>query len=438
MALRCSLFIAFAYALTACHGPGQPPLPNAISQMGARSRAVDIVKTLYQWSGMQAVLPIGRIVEDSSGNLYTATQLGGVEPPTDGCGAVLQLHPPSKGGKWTATSIYEFKGGSDGCSPGTDMLPAMDAAGNLYGTAESGADGSCTGNPKECGIVFELSPPPMKMGTWTETILHRFHGGSDGSFPLGGIVLAPDGCLYGTTASVYDNGPSTIYCLKKEADGAWHNHTLYQLPTLVQATCTLLLGSDGTLYGGTLEGGSTGWGMVFALHDDAGTWKLHTLYSFKGVPDAYDPSSGLVMDSSGNLYGTTYFGGPSDAGTVYEVQRPALPGGEWIEHVLHGFSGSPDGDLPTGPPTIVSPGYLLGVTEVGGVLAGSCSRNGCGIVYSLKLRDGRWNESILHNFADNPSGRPVGTLLAASSDLYYGMASDGGGSFSGSFYSFAP
>src|SRR5205807_6755836 len=107
----------------------------------------------------------------------------------NGCGTVFSLSPTSGGG-WTETVLYNFTGGSDGANPLTGVV--LDAGGNLYGTTRHGGSASCV-----CGIVYRLSP--VAGGSWTETVLHTFTGGSDGSSPESTVVLDPKGNIYGTT-----------------------------------------------------------------------------------------------------------------------------------------------------------------------------------------------------------------------------------------------
>jgi len=196
--------------------------------------------------------------------------------------------------------LYRFKGGTDGAVPAAGLIE--DAAHNLYGTT---LDGGTSG----LGTVFEVSPP----GTvWTETVLYSFAGGSDGANPLNGNLVADKaGNLYGTT---YAGGGST--------------------------NCT---------------GTTPGCGTVFQLAPPAtqgAPWTETVLYSFTGLSDGANPDAGLIMDSKGNLYGTTVYGGgvtcgTTTCGTIFELTPPSTQGGPWTETVLHAFGKGSDGANPT-------------------------------------------------------------------------------------------
>jgi hypothetical protein len=186
-------------------------------------------------------------------------------------------------------TLYSFKGGPDGAFPGANLI--ADKAGNLYGTTEAGGNGGCHGQ-LGCGTVFELSPPPAPGGKWTESVLHLFSPDVDGINPMGGLVLDAKGNLYGT---------------------AW--------------------------------GGA---GVVFELSPPAapgGSWTETVLYSFQGgLEDGENPTGALVLDSKGNLYGTTAMGGNNSCnsigcGVVFQLAPPPVPGGDWTETILHTFAG---------------------------------------------------------------------------------------------------
>src|SRR5260370_6321423 len=138
-------------------------------------------KVLYSFrGGSDGAYPVGALVADKAGNLYGTTSEGGSSNCSAGCGVVFELTPPStQGGAWTETVLYRFTGGSDGAAPESNLI--FDAVGNLYGTTAGGGDASSD------GTVFQLTPPSTPGGTWTETVLYRFAGGSDGKIPLAGL-----------------------------------------------------------------------------------------------------------------------------------------------------------------------------------------------------------------------------------------------------------
>jgi len=155
--------------------------------------------------------------------------------------------------------LYSFRGGSDGSSPQGALV--ADKAGNLYGTTAEGGSSNCVSG---CGIVFQLSPPATSGGSWTETVLYRFLGGTDGAAPGSDLIFDAAGNLYGTTMGGGD----------ASSDG-----TVFQLTPPAQG----------------------------------GPWTETVLYRFAGGADGKAPLSGLVFDKVGNLYGTTLFGGTTSA-----------------------------------------------------------------------------------------------------------------------------
>jgi uncharacterized repeat protein (TIGR03803 family) len=161
---------------------------------------------LYAFAGFaDGDYPSGDVVFDKSGNLYGVTLYGGSGSSNCSgtlCGTVFQLTPTASG-PWTHSVLYSFNGGNDGANPA--RTPTLDAAGDLYGTTGSGGDPNCGGSSTGCGTVFKLSPPAPG-GSWTETILHDFTGGSDGVGP-GGLTFGKGGLLYGPAgAGANDDG----------------------------------------------------------------------------------------------------------------------------------------------------------------------------------------------------------------------------------------
>jgi uncharacterized repeat protein (TIGR03803 family) len=144
-----------------------------------------------------------------------------------------------------------------------------------------------------------------------------------------------------------------------------------------------------------------------------GPWKTTVLYDFKGTPDAGNPYGGLIFDAAGNLYGTTYFGGAAGMGAVFQL----IPGpdGAWQENVLYSFQGGTDGSLPTTTLVFNAAGSLYGTTSTGG--RPSCD---CGTVFKLTLSGGSWNERIVHLFGRGRDGSSpnYGLTLDRAGNLY--------------------
>jgi len=248
---------------------------------------------------------------DSEGNLYGATSSGGLYA----CGAVFRLAPTSTG--WTESRIYNFTG----CSGyGADSASGVifDSDGNLYGTVEvGGANGA--------GFVYELVPSDSE-NNWTEAMLYSFAGGTDGSEPVGGLVLDAEGNLYGTTESggVYSYW-GEVFKLSPNA-GSWTKKTIHSFTSVNgdgrYPQETLAIDDSGNLYGTTSSGGTNicpNCGMVFELSPVGSGYHETILYDFNDDTNGGVPYSSIILDSHGNLYGTTTQYGGGDQGTVFEI-----------------------------------------------------------------------------------------------------------------------
>ena len=333
--------------------------------------------------------------------------------------------------------LFSFNG-TDGATPYSILV--RDAAGNLYGTTNSGG---AVGAPYDLyGTVFELSPGTGN--TWTETVLYSFGSASgDGIVPMAGVILDSKGNLYGTTTEGGANSQGTVYELSPGTGGTWTEKILYSFgKTSTDAENprrgSLIFDEAGNLYGTTLGGGANSDGTVFELSPGAGgTWTEKILYSFGATTtDAINPSGGLVWDAAGNLYGTTSGGGAnSGAGTVFELSPGA--GGTWTEKVLHSFADNgTDGTDPVDTPVFDGHGNLYGTAYNYGP-SGSL-----GIVWELSpAADGDWTEQVLHGFTGTLQGDgtyPVGGLVFDASGNLYGTASGGGFAGEGLVFELSP
>jgi uncharacterized repeat protein (TIGR03803 family) len=250
--------------------------------------------------------PYGNLVFDQAGNLYGTTLTGGNY--INCCGVVFQLTPNGAGG-WTEKILYSFRSGNDGANPYAGLV--FDQSGNLYGTTWTGGNGSCIFQPG-CGTVFQLTP---SAGGWTENVLYRFQNGSDGAYPTGLIVDA-SGNLYGTTTGGYASG-GTVFELSP-SNGAWKYTLLYSFTGGGGPNGSLTMDQAGNLYGTTFQDGSYASGSVFKLTPSSGAWTETDLYDFSG-PDGANPLGGVTLDSHGNLFGTTAYGGDYSCGVAYEI-----------------------------------------------------------------------------------------------------------------------
>jgi uncharacterized repeat protein (TIGR03803 family) len=261
---------------------------------------------LYQFTGgADGGTPDAALIFDSAGNLYGTTSGGG----TGDYGVVFRLTP--SGSRWIESVLYSFTGVPDGSGPFSGVT--FDRNGNLYGTTVGGGN--------NYGTVYQLTPSGSG---WTEKVLYAFQNSNDGAIPYAGVVLDPDGNLYGATffAGAKDGG--TIFELMPSS-GNWIFSVLYSpvLQGLGGAAGTLARSTNGTLYGTLFTGGGEGCsgygcGSVFQLSPSNGAWEYTSLYNLNDGDYSGNPEGGLILDSAGNLYGTTT-GDLGCCGMVFEV-----------------------------------------------------------------------------------------------------------------------
>ncbi len=361
--------------------------------------------TLHSFAGSpDGQFPIGGLVADGHGNFYGTTQSGG----SANGGTVFKV---TSGGTYSV--IYNFNG-TGGKFPSSALFRA--ANGLLYGTTYAGGASGL-------GTVFKLQPPACGVCStanpqWKETVIHSFSSSPDGRYPVAGLVQDAAGNLYGVTGygGLYNRG--TVYKLDSEGNES----VIYSFagnPDGAYPLATLIIDSAGNLYGTTTSGGSVGVGTVFSV-SPAGVER--TLYSFTGVSDGAGPYfAPLVRDSSGNLYGTTYWGG--NGGTPGGVAFKLTASGS--QSVLYNFcsqDGCGDGWGPLGGVILGTDGNLYGTTAWGGWAFGT--------VFELSSS----GQSILYSFYENHNpfqypndgGQPSGPLVQDASGSFYGTTRAGG------------
>jgi uncharacterized repeat protein (TIGR03803 family) len=305
---------------------------------------------------------------------------------------------------------------------------AFDADGNLDGTTVSGGGGSCGSDG--CGVVFQLTASG-------ETVLHDFAGGDDGAGPGGGVAIDKSGNIYGTTPDGGAYSAGIVYSVSLN-HSTWHETVIHTFTGgsdgSVGSLGRLLVDASGNIYGVAEEGGAGGKGTVFELSRRKGKWQFTTLYAFKGTPDAASPYGGLVEDASGDLFGTTYYGGSADAGAVFELASSGKH--HYRERVVYSFKGGSDGSNPTSTLLFGASGELYGTTSNGG---GSCgtSSYGCGVVFGLDLKSKK--ERVLHSFGGGNDGQhPYYGLLVGKNGVLYGTTAAGGSSGQGVIFEIKP
>jgi len=360
--------------------------------------------------------PEGALVMDTAGNLYGTAGGGGrgkgvcVSFFVEGCGTAFKLD--KNGGRIWQHSFQL----PTGISPVAGLL--RDKAGNLYGTTILGGDARCPEDQYGCGTVFKLD----KAGR--ETVLHKFAGTPDGWFPDSPVAEDDAGNLYGTTEY---GGSYNAYGAVFKVDKNGKEAVLYSF-TGGSDECRpvgVILDSAGNLYGVAAGGDACGnaYGLVFKL-DAAGDFTVLQMF---GGSDGAGPDSVLLLDAQGNLYGTTGYGGNLECnGTGCGVVFKLSPdGAETVLYTFCSLSSCADGANPGGGPLVLdSKGNLYGTTDRGGRYPDNCNHNGCGVVFKL---DTAGKETVLHNFTGGADGGiPVTGLVMDDSGNLYGTAVQGG------------
>lgn len=377
-------------------------------------------KVLYAFTGKSDGWIPGQLVRDAKGNLYGTNDWGGSMSGKcgtlgTGCGTVFKL---SAAGKFSVFHTFKF---SDGANPSANLF--LDASGNIYGTAVNGGD--ITNCNTGCGVIFKLTP------TGKLTVLYRFvNPGSDGANP-NSVIMDANGNWYGTT-NVGSFGP---YGEVFELTSAGKLEVLYSFNgTDGNGPNGLIRDSKGNLYGDTYSGGDMscsigvgeGCGLVYKLDKD-GTETI--LYRFKGDSDGAFPYSPLLMNKTGNLYGTAQMGGdkkgycnatdePPGCGTVFRINSA----GDFS--VFFTFN-SADGNDPNQLMQDTH-GNFYSTTAIGG--DGNCQYDngavGCGTVFKLTAGG---KESVLYNFKRrSDGGNPYAGVIEDSKGNLYGTTIYGG------------
>jgi uncharacterized repeat protein (TIGR03803 family) len=306
----------------------------------------------------------------------------------------------------TESILHAFTGSPDGATPYSSLT--FDSSGNFYGTTFAGGANSV-------GTVYELSP---STGGWKETVLFSFDG-TNGYGPESPVIFDSEGNLYGTTISQGKKGYGTIYELKP-AKGVWKATVLHNFgggETGEVPQGNVVFDKSGNLYGTTFYGGKYGKGIVWELSPtSADHWTLKTLHTFAGGSDGENPYNGVILDSSGNAYGTTWIGGADNAGVVFELTP--TKSGPWKEQILYNFTGAGS----VGGLVFDSKGNLYGTTFDD-------------LVFELTPSSGGlWSETALATVASSPES----TLVFDSKGNLYGTTLNGGTDTQGSVFELSP
>jgi uncharacterized repeat protein (TIGR03803 family) len=396
---------------------------------------------LYRFSGgLDGGSPRGPLVADPSGNLYGVAEWGGGA----NAGVIFELSPPvGMGGAWTETVLHSFSRRAGGFGPMPGLT--LDSAGNLFGTTFDG--GNC---PSDCGVAFELSPPSRRGGRWGFSVIHTFAGPTfgDGGGPAGSLARDAAGNLYGAThlggdvACVNFAGPcGTVFRLSPPASrgGAWTVTVLYSfkgLPDGAAPSTPVVLDAHGNVYGTTSEGGTgrctdgegltIGCGTAFVL-SPSGSGKWTETVVHNFGPAQQSPN-GFGFDRSDALFGSANY-------LLFELVPPRTQGGRWGERVLHQFVEGISGTISGSVQVPDGKGNFFGTTVTSGL-------TGFGTVYELSpptVRGGAWSVTTLVRFSGGlDSNQPYGGVILGSDGSLYGTASNLGSTRGGVVFQTTP
>ncbi len=363
---------------------------------------------LHTFSGSDGEYPYAGVTINSGGVLYGTTSRGG----TYQGGVAYQLKP--FGSAWSFTLLYQFGNGSDGNSPYASLVFGPDGA--LYGTTALGGSGN--------GTAFNLKPQATVCKTtrcpWHETTVWSFSG-SDGSLPAyGALAFDQQGNAYGTTQYGGTNNKGTVYKLTRNGQ-QWTETVLYSFGSGASdgyyPLHNVVIDHAGNLYGTTYQGGASGGGTVFQLAPSGGSWTENIITSF---PAGAEPQAGLIIDAAGNLYGATTGIGASGTSEVFELSPS---GNSWQLTSLHAFLSTSQFNLgPVGNLVMDHSGNLYGATYSLGV-------HGKGNIFELTPSGNSWTYIDLYDFrGGNDGGGPIGDLnLDATGNVYGTTQNDGSG-----------
>ena len=272
---------------------------------------------LHSFTLADGAAPWTGLTPDNAGNLYGTTTGGG----SGGGGTVFELSPSGRG--WTFSTLHSFTNWNEGLFPFSDLV--IDGAGNLYGALQQGGSSKPSrlgGNG--CGTVFGLSPSG---GSWQFSLLHTFQGikegakAGDGIYPWGALAIDSAGNIYGTS---FEGGTAACDCgtvfKVSQSGGKWKGQILHRFSVGGSPLGGVTMDKAGNLYGTARDANTE----VFKLtpHPRGRGWKFTSLFSAQTSEDGGGPYAGVTIDASGNLYGTTTFGGANDSGTLFELSPP--------------------------------------------------------------------------------------------------------------------
>ena len=392
-ARRIALFFFFTLSLAVLANVAQAQTPTDI----------------YKFSGgANGASPAAGVTFDRAGNLYGTTSADGV----NFCGTVYRLRPSENG--WIYSSLFTFDE-ANGCTPESGVVFGPD--GTLYGTTFGGGTGAE-------GTVYNLRPPATICRTglcpWTETVLHNFTGidGDGGNPANGNLTFDSTGNIYGTTSSGGEFDAGAVYKLTRNGD-SWTESVLHSFSDSNDGRypeAGITFDAAGNLYGTTPAGGTDDYGTVYELSPSGSGWVETILYSFTNGADGKTPAGGVAIDSNGNLFGTTAYGGAQNGGIGTAWELTPAGGGQWTFTLLFQFTGREDAEGSEATPTLDAAGNIYGTLLTGGDY---------GEVFALFPDGGGWRANF-YPFNSSNGEQPVGGVTLDAAGNLYGTTVSGG------------
>ena len=392
------------------HFPSQPDDSNcALDSVRVVEAPPVAVSALHAFSEHGAA-PVAPLLRASDGSFYGTTQYGGF----DGHGTIFRVTQTASG--FETTTIHNFRGATDGARPYAGLIQGSD--GSFYGTATEGGTAGA-------GTAFRLAPNADGSG-FTFTTIHHFAANT--SFPRARLLQTSDGSFYGTTQGGGTNQAGTVYKLTPDGNGGFAFsvlHSFHPSTTGQSPLAGLIQGSDGNLYGTTLDGGprdqfgNGGWGTVYKMVPDGSS--VTVLRSFR-YEEGRQLWGELVQGTDGDFYGMAHAGGPEDAGSVFKVSATG------VFTLLHTFTYATkeNGLLPKGALVQGPDGTFYGTTTQGGVSTPN-AQYGHGTVFKMTVSGSTGTVTTLHRFDNSASqGRdPEAGVVLGDDGFLYGTTAGG-------------
>jgi uncharacterized repeat protein (TIGR03803 family) len=347
--------------------------------------------------------PVSSVTPDGEGNFFGTTLNAGPNG-----GNVFELSPNGNGG-FNEITLHAFTGGLDGSHPRSSVI--FDGAGNLYGTTSNGGQYGY-------GVVFELT---RSGSIWIETVLYSFANGADSGIPWSGVIMDKAGNLYGVTVGDTPNGFGAVFELSP-SDSGWMEHVIYTLgpSSFFEPPSGLAMDAQGNIFGAVAL-------TVFELSPNSdGGWNSNVIYTFPSGA-YYSIDSTPAIDQQGNIFGTIQEEHKTKPGVAH-VYKLTQTGDQWGVQILASWG---KGTGPWGGVVLDSAGDVYGTTVGGG-------STGDGTVFELRPKSNRYQKKVLWNFDGSNGETPFGSLVRDNAGNLYGTTVSGGTQGYGTVFEVTP